>query len=140
MDLTNIDKKVTIKCYKEKRGMRTFVIGLYDFFDSIQECNNFCKTLQKILATSMKIVQNKSITCKKENNEIVDGELQEKEKDKEKEDKEDKEKDKKDKKNKKKKKELIIENPIYTYRGNQIDKIKKYILDNTTINNSYIYT
>ena len=59
MDLINIiDQHVVLKCYKEKRGERTIVIGLYDFFDSVEECNSFCKKLQKILATSMKIIEN----------------------------------------------------------------------------------
>jgi len=135
MDLIkNIDQHVVLKCYKEKRGERTFVIGLYDFFDSIEECNNFCKKLQRILATSMKIIENSNnLDNDNDNEEICD---------KHSNDSDNKEKSKKnkkkDKKKENKKKEIVYVDPIYTFRGNQIDEIKKYILKNTTIDENLI--
>ena len=53
-------------------------------------------------------------------------------------DKSKKNKKKDNKKKENKKKETVYIDPIYTFRGNQIDEIKKYILKNTSIDEKLI--
>jgi hypothetical protein len=136
MDISELDTKVVIKCFKEKRGERTFVIDLYKYFDDVEDCNEYCKKLKKSLGTSMNI-------------QSASNEEKPKEKSKSKSDDEDgdskvdvedeetgkvKEKGKKKRKEKKNsKKAPTITDPIYSFRGNQVERIATYLRDKGTV-------
>ena len=105
--LDEFDKQIIIKCYKEKKGNRTYVIGLYNYFE-FKICEKYCKSLQKFLATSM------TITEEKGKGEEEEREREDKLENKKKEKKEDKEK--------------TYNKPIYSFRGNHIIKIKEHLI------------
>lgn len=58
--IINIDNKVEIKNQKEKKGTRTYIIGLEHFLSS-DECNELCKTLKKKLGSACVIKEEDEI-------------------------------------------------------------------------------
>tara|TARA_B100001989_G_C24463915_1_gene425636 strand:+ start:253 stop:717 length:465 start_codon:yes stop_codon:yes gene_type:complete len=139
-----LDKTIQIKCLKEKKGNRTYIYGLYKYFDSIDECDLFSDKMKKFLATSMEIkdeeeenLKNKKVDEIKLNNEkINDIELNNEESDKESNNEilenidNDNSKRRKKKKKETVKKIVVINKPIYTFRGDLIRKITDYLKNN----------
>lgn len=136
MNLSELDNKVTLKCFKVKRGTRTYVFDLYKYFDDPMKCYEMCTKLKKNLGTSM-LVETKN----SEEDEKA------KQKSRSKDDEEDngsgndetKVEDKKVRKKKRKekgklsKKVTIPDEPIYSFGGDQIAKIRKYLIDNKIV-------
>jgi hypothetical protein len=130
MDFNTLDHKVTLKCYKEKRGVRTFIYGLYNFFDDVESCTEYCNSLKKFLATSMKIDSEKG-----ENNEedttggTTGGTIGETI---------NMNNAKRKKRNKKNSTPKIINDPVYSFRGDQIEKIREHLVKNKKVSESDI--
>lgn len=142
MNLDELDRRVVIKCFKEKRGFRTFVVGLYKYFDDVEHCNRYCKSLQKFLATSMAITSESGEDQEDNDNnddvveDVDDVDNIDNASGSDGESKKSKKKNKKDKKGKKSKKEVpkVINDPIYSFRGKDlIDKVKAHIIEHTTV-------
>ena len=139
-----LDKTIQIKCLKEKRGNRTYIYGLYKYFDNIDECNSFSNKMKKFLATSMEIRDEEEEEKLEEdtkikktedisfNNEINDIAITNEESEKEISENIDNDNSKIRKKKKKEtiKKIVIIKKPIYTFRGDLIRKITDYLKNN----------
>ena len=138
-----LDKTIQIKCLKEKKGNRTYIYGLYKYFNNTEECNLFSEKMKKFLATSMEI-KDEDEEKKKKNEEEVNEEIKQitdEEKIKEEkfeeciENEDEISENNNSKKKRKKKKEttkkiIIIEKPIYTFRGDLIRKITDYLKNN----------
>jgi len=177
MDLSELDKKVILKCFKVKRGVRTYVFNLHKFYDEISECYRLCNLIKRNLGTSMAFESQSEKEKKKgmrelkgkskvkkssknsdgsdkegedENEDNNEDENEDNNEDEDEDENEDEEVHKKDKKNKKDKKykkdkknkevvtKALIEDPIFSFGGNQINKIKKYLVDNEIVLESEI--
>ena len=151
---SSLDKTIKIKCIKEKKGNRTYIYGLFNYFENNQLCDEFCNKMKKYLATSMEIKDEekqdnetkKTINEENSNDETIENEnkdetIENENKDETIENKDeiiinqsDNNENKKNKKKKKKneniKKIVIINKPIYTFRGDLIRKITDYLKEN----------
>ena len=51
--LAQIDRKLSLKFLKEGKTSRTYISGLDSYIKNVDELNNFVKTLQKTIGTSL---------------------------------------------------------------------------------------
>ena len=165
MDLNELDKKVILKCFKVKRGVRTYMFGLHKFHDEVSECYDLCNLIKRNLGTSMAFESqsekeekdkekgkgkgkgkvkssdsNEDEDEDEDDNEDVDENENSDEDDTQRSHKKGK-KNKKDKKGKKNRDvvvKVLIEDPIFSFGGNQITKIKKYLIDNEIVQENEI--
>lgn len=61
--MQEIDKKITLKHFKEKKTSRTYILGLDAFMADEKDRDKMCKALKKKLGTGSIKVNNEGVTA-----------------------------------------------------------------------------
>lgn len=145
--MDELDRHILIKCMKGKRKMQTFVFGLQNYFDNLEDCYRVCNKLKKDLGTRMDFrsvsemegedsnagrSKRDPLSDDAENEEKVEGEDDEADgadaDDGKKGKKSKKKRGKKIKVKKVKKTNNYVDDPVFIFGGDKVDKLISYFV------------